>query len=44
MQKYKLEIWLFQSTILDPLKSEFLVLKENPPQKNLSSGFGFDSA
>ena len=34
-QKYKFEIWLFKSTILDPRKSAFLVFEEC---------FGFDSA
>ena len=33
MQKYKFEIWLLKSTILDPRKSEFLVFEENPPKK-----------
>ena len=32
-QKYKFEIWLLKSTILDPQTSAFLVIKENPPKK-----------
>ena len=32
MQKYKFEIWLFKSIVLDPQKSAFLVFKENPPK------------
>ena len=43
-QKYKFEIWLFKSTILDPRKSAFLVFVENPPKNLLSSCFGLDSA
>ena len=31
-QKYKCEIWLLKSTILDPRKSAFLVFEENPPK------------
>ena len=31
-QKYKFEIWLLKSTILDPRKSAFLVFEENPPK------------
>ena len=31
-QKYKYEIWLFKSIILDPKKSVFLVFEENPPK------------
>ena len=42
-QKYKFEIWLLKSTILDPQKSAFLVFEENP-QKKFSSCFSFDSA
>ena len=33
-RKYKFEIWLLKSTILDPPKSAFLVFEENPPKKN----------
>ena len=33
MEKYKCEIWLLKSTILDPQKSAFLVFEENPPKK-----------
>ena len=29
-QKYKYEIWLLKSTILDPQKSAFWVFEENP--------------
>ena len=43
MKKYKFEIWLLKSTILDPRKNAFLVFKENPLTK-FSSGFIFDSA
>ena len=31
-QKYKFEIWLFKSTILDPRKKALLVFAENPPK------------
>ena len=31
-QKYKFEIWILKSTILDPRKSAFLVFEENPQQ------------
>ena len=37
-QKYKFEIWLLKSTILDPKKSAILVSEEK-----CSSCFGFDS-
>ena len=40
----KFEIWVSKTTILDPQKSVFLVFEENPPNKNLSSCFGLDSA
>ena len=41
-QKYKFEIRLLKSTILDPLKKAFLVFEENPP-KICFSCFSFDS-
>ena len=47
MQKYKFEIWLLKSIILDPQKSVFLVFRRNPlskKKKNVSLCFGFDSA
>ena len=42
-QKYKFEIWLFKSTILDPRKSAFWGFKENPKKKFFCVCFGFDS-
>ena len=42
-QKYKFEIWLLKTTILDPQKSAFLVFEEKPPIQIFSSCFGFDS-
>ena len=46
MQKYKFEIWLLKSIILDPQKSVFWFFEETPSQKkkNVSLCFGFDSA
>ena len=44
MQKYKIEIWVLKTTILDPQKSLFLVSEENPPKNSFSKCFGFDSA
>ena len=38
--KYKFEIWLFKSAILDPQKSALLIFEENPP-KNIFLGFSF---
>ena len=43
-QKYKFEIWLLKSTILDPQKSAFLVFEEKPQNFFSSSCFSFDSA
>ena len=42
-QKYKFEIWILKSTILDPRKLGFWFLKKTPPKK-FSLSFGFDSA
>ena len=43
-QKYKFEVWLLKSTMLDPPKKALLAFEENPPKKNFSSCFDFDSA
>ena len=43
-QKYKFEIWLLKSTILDQRKSAFLVFEEKKTKTNFSLCFGFDSA
>ena len=43
-QKNKLEIWVSKTTILDPQKSTLFAFEEKPPQKFVSSCFGFDSA
>ena len=42
-QKYKFEILLLKSTILNPPKSVFLVFEENPTKFLFSLCFGFDS-
>ena len=44
MQKYKFEIRVLKTTILDPQKSVFLVFEEKPAQKIFSSCFRIDSA
>ena len=42
--KYKFEIWVLKTTILEPQKNTFLVFDEKPTNKFFSLCFGFDSA